>query len=141
MNVLNSCSNDLCQKPPRMKTDGQIFLDRLASSSAEGFKVRFSKISTRLGLGVSLRGTELSLLYRATFYAVLCNIAFNGVGGCRGQIKPNREANRISLERKFMAAREKFWACAGWRALPAAQKGSIRSIFLHVFLTEDNLAW
>jgi hypothetical protein len=123
-----------------MKTDGQIFLDRLACSSAEGFKMRFSKISTRLGLGASFRGSELSLLYKSAFYAALCNIAFNGLGGCDGQIKPSREANRISLERKFMAAREKFWACAGWRALCAAQKESIHNIFLRVFLTEDNLA-
>jgi len=124
-----------------MKTDGQNFLDRLANSSAEGFEVRFSKISSGLDLGASLRGSELSLLYQAAFYSALCNIAFNGLGGCDGQIKPSRELNRLSLERKFMAARDKFWGCAGWRTLPATQRESIVSIFLHVFVIEDNLAW
>lgn len=123
-----------------MKTDGQFFLDRLAGSSAAGFKLRFSKISTRLGLGVSLRGSELSLLYKAAFYAALCNIAFNGLGGCGGQIKPGREANRINLERKFMVSCGKLWTCQGWRALPATQKESIRNIFLNIFVTADNLA-
>ena len=124
-----------------MKTDGQRFLDRLAASSTEGFELHFSKISSRLGLGVSLHGSELSLLYKAGFYAALCNIAFNGLGGCDGQIKPSREANRICLERKFMAARERFLACEGWRALPATHKESTLNIFLRVFVTEDNLAW
>jgi len=91
-----------------MKTDGQSFLDQLAGSSPDGFAVRFSRISTRLGLGVSLNGREVSLLYEAAFYATLCNIAFNGLGGCGGQVKPSREANRIDLEREFMAARDRF---------------------------------
>ena len=91
-----------------MKTDGQSFLDQLAGSAQNGFAVRFSRISTRLGLGVSLNGREVSLLYEAAFYATLCNIAFNGLGGCGGQVKPSREANRIDLEREFMAARDRF---------------------------------
>ena len=124
-----------------MNTDGQTFLNRLASSSAEGFKARFSKTSMRLGLGDSLCQSDLSLLYDAAYFATLCNIAFNGLGGCGGQIKPERELNRISLERKFMAAGEKLLACEGWQALPEARKKLIRKTFLRVSVAQNNLAW
>jgi hypothetical protein len=123
-----------------MNTGGQSFLNRLTHPPADGFAVRFSKISAHLGLGVCLSESELSFLYKATFYATLCNIAFNGLGGCGGLVKPGREANRLSLEREFMAARDIFWASEGWRALPATQKESIRNVFLHVVVVEDNLA-
>jgi hypothetical protein len=122
-----------------MKTDGQIFLNRLAGPHSDGFALRFSRISTRLGLGVSLKGSEVSLLYKAAFYASLCNIAFNGLGGCGGQVKPSRESNRLILEWEFMAARNRFWICEGWQALTTIQKESIRNIFLQVQVSEDNL--
>jgi hypothetical protein len=123
-----------------MKTDGQSFMDRLAGSSSDGFAAGFSRIATRLGLGVSLSGSEARLLYEAAFYATLCNIAFNGLGGCCGQIKPGREVNRLILEWEFMAARDEFSKCEGWQALTASQRESIRNIFLRVVVTEDNLA-
>jgi hypothetical protein len=123
-----------------MNADGQIFLDQLADSSSNGFQRRFSRISTGFGLGVVLDGDELSLLYEATFYATLCNIAFNGVGGCGGEIKPEREAHRMKLEREFMAARDTLRASAGWKCLSGCLMGSIQGIFLNVFVAEDNLA-
>ena len=122
-----------------MNIDGQTFLEQLASSPAKGFTPRFSRTSMRLGLGACLSGSELSLLHDAAFYATLCNIAFNGLGGCGGQIKPHREANRISLESRFMAAREQFLSCDGWHALSATQKESIHKIFLNIIVAENNL--
>jgi len=124
-----------------MKTDGQSFLDQLAGSSPNGFAVRFSEISTRLGLGVSLNGNEVSLLYEAAFSASLCNIAFNGLGGCGGEVKPSREVNRISLEREFMTARDRFWACEGWHNLTPTKKESICNIFFRILVTGHNMAW
>ena len=124
-----------------MQTDGQSFLDRLAAARANGFAVRFAKISKGLGLGGSLSISEINWLYEAAFYATLCNISFNGLGGCRGQIKPGREANRVILEREFMTSRTNLWASEGWQSLPAAQKEYVKTIFLQVLVTDDNLAW
>ena len=97
-------------------------------------------VSLRLGLGDALAADELSLLYEAAFLATLCNIAFNGLGGCGGEIKPERETSRIMLEREFMAARDNFFRSAGWKALPPTQRGSIEKIFLDVFVIQANLA-
>jgi len=123
-----------------MKTDAQNYLDQLADSSHNGFERRFSKISIRLGLGNNLMEKELRLLYKATLYATLCNIAFNGLGGCGGQIKREQEANRMNLERRFLSARDKLYGSAGWEDLRASSKGEIQRIFLRVVVVDDNLA-
>ncbi len=123
-----------------MKTDGQSFLDQLAGPRCGGFARRFSKVSIKLGLGKTLMEHDLRFLYEATFYATLCNIAFNGLGGCGGEIPPEREMKRRNLEREFMAAREKLYDSAGWEVLPASVKGSIKNIFLRVLVAEENLA-
>ena len=123
-----------------MKTGGQTFLDQLQASSRTAFPKRFARLSTTLGLGTVLEGNELYLLYEAAFCASLCNIAFNGLGGCGGVIKPEREPNRMKLEREFMATRASFWATSGWNRLPAHIKGTIQRTFLRVFVAEDNLA-
>ncbi len=123
-----------------MKTDGHDFLERLANSSPNTFERGFAKVSKRLGLGASLDGGELNLLYEAAFYATLCNIAFNGLGGCEGEIKPEREPTRIKLEQGFMEARERFFKSRGWKNLNARRKGSLQRIFLKVFIQEENLA-
>jgi hypothetical protein len=122
-----------------MKTDGEDFLDQLAGPASNGFKRRFSQISTRLGLAAVLDGSELNLLFEAALHATLCNIALNGLGGCGGEIKPERETDRINLEREFMAARDRFWASTGWKSLAAQEKGSIQRIFLTVFVAGDKL--
>jgi hypothetical protein len=123
-----------------VRKDGQKYLQRLAGPPNNGFAKWFSAISLRLDLGNTLSGYELSLLHNATFYATLCNIAFNGLGGCAGQIKPECEAHRINLEQKYMVACEKYFDSAGCDALPESARESIRNIFLNVFVTEDNLA-
>jgi hypothetical protein len=123
-----------------MNTDALNYLDGLEDSAHNGFERRFSKISTRLGLENTLIEKELRLLYMATLYATLCNIAFNGMGGCRGQIKPENESNRMNLERRFLSARDKFYGCAGWEALRASSKGEIQRIFLSVIVVDDNLS-
>jgi len=123
-----------------MKTDGQSFLEHIAVSSTNKFEVRFSRISTRLDLGQTLDARELSLLYEAAFLATLCNIAFNGLGGCSGEIKPEREIVRTMLEREFMTSRARFLACAGMKGLSVPQSASIEKIFLNVFVAEDKLA-
>lgn len=115
-------------------------LNQLSGFPSDTFENRFSRIAKRLELGATLDEDELRLLFEAAFYACLCNIAFNGLGGCQGEIKPEREANRIRLEQDFMAVRERFLDCAGWRALAAFQRGQVVRIFLNVFVDEDKLA-
>ncbi len=123
-----------------MKANGQNFLEQLAVSSKNRFEARFSRVSLRLGLGEVLDAGELSLLYEAAFLATLCNIAFNGLGGCEGEIKPERETSRIMLEREFMGARDRFFNSAGWKGLPLHQRGSVQRIFLDVFVVLANVA-
>jgi len=124
-----------------MATDGQDFLQELADSCPHSFEGKFSRIATSLGLGGAADANALSLLCTAAFYASLCNIAFNGLGGCRGAIQSDREPNRMRLERRFMAARDKFYASKGWQALSESDKDSVRRTFLNVFVVADNLAW
>ena len=121
-------------------TDGQAFLDYIAGSSNNKFEICFSKISRRLDLGEALDAKELSSLYEAAFLGTLCNISFNGLGGCGGEIKPKREMVRTMLEREFMAARTRFLKCGGVNRLSAPQRASIDRIFLTVLVTEENLA-
>jgi len=87
-----------------------------------------------------LSSDELILLFEAAFEATLCNIAFNGRGGCCGVIKPQRERNRINLERIFMAARDRFCATPGYQALGPSYKVSIYQTFLTVAVADENLA-
>ena len=124
-----------------MKVEGQQFLDLLATFPPRSFERDFSKTSKRLGLGVVLSQQDLELLLDAAFSAGLCNIAINGLGGCRGEIKPQRELNRIWLEQEFMAARDAFYACPGWNVLRPSQKASIARIFLRVQVSKEKLAW
>ena len=123
-----------------MKTDGQDFLQQLAGFPPKTFEGRFLKASIRLGLGADLAADELSLLYRAAFRAALCNIALNGLGGCEGQIRPEQERSRIRLEREFMTARDRIYACFGWKTLRKSQKESVERILLQVRVEERNLA-
>jgi hypothetical protein len=125
----------------RLRAEGQQFLDLLAAFPPKSFENDFSRISKRLGLGRVLGHEELVLLLGAAFSAGLCNIAINGLGGCRGIIKPERELNRIRLEQEFMAARDAFYACAGWTELQPSQKASIERIFLRVKVNKEKLAW
>ena len=123
-----------------MMTTGEEYLEELAGFPQKTFPSRFSRIATRLQLGMALDGTELEWLYEAAFAAALCNIAFNGLGGCGGRIKPEREPNRRRLETEFMAARDKLYACPGWQALPPFVRLPIQRIFLRIYVNEDNLA-
>jgi hypothetical protein len=123
-----------------METDGNAFLEHLSISSSNRFQSRFSRVSLRLGLGQSLNAEELHLLYEAAFLAALCNISFNGLGGCGGEIKPERETARIMLEREYMAARERFLNSIGWKSLPKHLCESIKNVFLDVRVVEANMA-
>jgi len=124
-----------------MTRDGHDFLRELASFPPNSFEGRFFSMSTTSGLGAALSESEVMLLYEAGFYATLCNISFNGLGGCAGMIKPEREGNRIRLEQAFMAAREALYAAPGWVALPAPTRDSVREKFLSVHVAADSLAW
>ena len=121
-------------------TTGERYLSELAGFPPKTFPRHFSSRATRLRLGRALGRTELRWLYEAAFVATLCNIAINGLGGCDGSIKPEREPNRRRLEREFMAARDKLYGCAGWHALPPFVRHPIQSVFLRVSVNEDNLA-
>ncbi len=123
-----------------MKTDGHDFLEQLAAFPAKSFEGRFLKASTRLGLAGFFNSEELSVLYRAAFRTSLCNIAFNGLGGCENVILPEGEPNRRRLEYEFMKARQRFFASAGWKSLTAGKKERIRKSFLTVRVAEENLA-
>jgi hypothetical protein len=113
---------------------------RPTGSSTDGFVRRFAEIADLLGLAQNLDKAELDLLREAAFLATLCNIAFNGLGGCAGTIKPEREITRIRLEWRFMAARDEFQASAGWRRLSAVDKQEVQSVFLKVVVAQENLA-
>lgn len=123
-----------------MKSDGQDFSEELESCSRQGFKSRFGQICGRMGLDGGLSRSELSRLYEAAFLAALCNVSFNGLGGCGGVIKPERESTRRRLEQAFMNARENLFHCPGWQALPHARQKSIQAVFLTVLIAEENLA-
>jgi len=123
-----------------MRADGHDFLSRLENFPLNSFAGRFLANSIRLGLGAALDANELGMLHRAAFLAALCNIAINGLGGCSGEINPSREITRISLEWSFMAARDKFFASAGWRALSECHQGLIHERFLKVAVADQNLA-
>ena len=123
-----------------MITTGEAYLKELALFPPKTFPNRFSGIATRLHLGTAMDRTELKWLYDAAFRATLCNIAINGLGGCGGRIKPEREPNRRRLEREFMVARDKLYASAGWQALRPLVRHPIQTVFLRISVNEDNLA-
>jgi len=122
-----------------MKSDGKKFLAELAVFAPNSFETTFARSAARLGLGTALSRAELILLYAAAYQATLCNIAFNGLGGCGGHIKAEHEPGRSRLEREFMAVRNQLFACAGWHNLPAARRSSVQRTFLRVEVNPDKL--
>ncbi|MGH7973695.1 MAG: hypothetical protein ACREIC_33675 [Limisphaerales bacterium] len=80
------------------------------------------------------------MFYEAALYASFCNMAFNGFGGCKGEIRPENETNRTGLELQFMAARDRFFASEGWSALTPLQRLAIKRGILKVSVAEHNLA-
>ena len=124
-----------------MRKDGQDFLDALAEFPPRTFESNFSTVSRRLGLGRRLSGGELNFLFQAAFKAALCKIAFNGLGGCGGRIKPEMERYRTKLENEFMAAKAEFFDGDGWRTLTDAERAAVEDFFLRVEVTESNLAY
>ncbi len=123
-----------------MQTDDKKFLQSNESTRPCGFGQRFFTAANLLGLTAKLNQEELSLLHDAAFGAALCNIAFNGLGGCNGQIKPQRENHRRNLETRFMTARNAFYASAVWKHLPSCLRSDIERVFLTVRVTDSNLA-
>jgi hypothetical protein len=115
-----------------MRIKGHDFLKQLRGFPPNTFENKFSHGAFRLGLGSSLNPEELDFLLAAAFLAALCNVSFNGLGGCGGKIKPEREGHRRALEAKFMAARDKLRASAGWRQLPRGKCAAIQRRFLTV---------
>jgi hypothetical protein len=125
----------------QLNTSGQEFVSLLASFPKNTFESSFARSATRLELAIELDRDELALLFDAALRARVCYIAFNGLGGCRGEIKPEREVHRIQLERDYMAARDAFFATSGWQSLLPARRGMIHSAFLEVSIRPDRLAW
>lgn len=120
-------------------TAGQAFLDNLANVNKNGFPGRFTQIANRLRLGTLLSDFDLNLLYHAAYTATLCHIAFNGLGGCAGQIRPDRELNRIALEQSFMRARHALELSTGWQALSPSIKEAVHRTFLTAFVEDTHL--
>jgi hypothetical protein len=124
-----------------MEPDSQESFEDLASDSQRlGFKTRFRRIAGGLGLNIGLNQNELARLYEAAFLAALCNISFNGLGGCGGTIQPEKEPTRWRLEQAYMDACQKFYRCKGWKALTPAQRKSVCAVFLAVEVSDENLA-
>ena len=123
-----------------MHSDGNLFLEHLANFPRYSFEGRFLNTSNALSLGTQLTADELKLLYEAALYASFCNIAFNGLGGCQGEIRPDQETNRTGLELQFMAACDRIRACEGWRRLRPTQREQVEKDLLRVFVDESNLA-
>ena len=100
----------------------------------------FERIAERLRLPDYLNAAELELLRSAAFEAALCNIAFNGLGGCAGVIRAERESYRLRLEHRFMSARARLHHSAGWQRLPQFTRTSAENVFLSVKVQERNFA-
>jgi hypothetical protein len=126
-------------REPNMNADDTDFLVQSFSPRPNPFEHRCSRIASSYGLDAALAQEDLILLYRAALLAALCNLSFNGSCVCGGEIKAEGEPARRELEQTFMAARDAFLTCEGWRALPDFQKGVTQRIFLNVFVTEENL--
>ena len=126
--------------PRSMKLNGLVFLAELADYPANSFERRFAKISTRLGLGARMTREDLTKLFDAAFYACLCNISFNGLGGCEGEIRLENELNRIRLEQQFMHMRKEFFRTAGWQRLVPSKQKQLEKTFLEVAVADENLA-
>lgn len=120
--------------------NGQQFLEKLAEFPSDTFEFYFAQVADSLFLGEVMGAEDLRCLSEAALLARLCNIAFNGLGGCNGEIKPERECNRISLEQSFMSRKEKLGDCAGWTSLSSFQRETAARFFLNVSVAEDNLA-
>jgi hypothetical protein len=118
-----------------MGIKGHDFLEQLRGFPPNTFERKFSHGAFRLGLGFILNADELDFLLMAAFLAALCNISFNGLGGCDGEIKLEREGHRRALEAKFMDARDKLRATAGWRQLSPPERAAIQRRFLTVTVT------
>jgi hypothetical protein len=123
-----------------MKKDGSDFKRRSARRLARNSVRNAVNTSRRLDLRALFNRNELDALYRAAYYATLCNIAFNGLGGCQGQIKPEREQNRIELEQTFTAARNNLYQTTGWKKLSTHLKDAIHRVYLQVAVAEERLA-
>jgi hypothetical protein len=124
-----------------MKNDGQTFLEELGHCPPNTFERRFSVVSGKLGLGTTWERNELQLLYEATLSATRCNLMFNDAGAPAGKTgRPHNESNRTRLERDFMAACDILFASPGWQALSEARQKLLRTIFLGVCVTDQNLA-
>lgn len=123
-----------------MDDDCPDFFDEMTSCRRPDFKTRFARTLRRLGLNAGLTREELSRLYEAAFLGALCNISFNGLGGCGGEIRAEKEPTRRRLEQAFMDARQNFYRCSGWKTLTAERRKSIESVFLTVEVGDENLA-
>ena len=123
-----------------MKTDGQQFLEEMARLPEKTFDHRFAETSAGLGLGEVFDRNELKLLYEASWRALVCNLAINGIGALDGKVRPEDEAERRYLETEFMDARELFYASPGWQNLSRCEQTPIENCFLRVLVLEDRLA-
>jgi len=123
-----------------MSASGYRYLQELARFPSGTFEYHFSKVATGLELSATTDEGELDRLYAAALSARLCYIALNGLGGCKGQIKPELERHRISLEQEFMRRRKVALDCAGWKKLAVSVRREAERIFLNVRVNECNLA-
>ena len=123
-----------------MNADDPDFLEKAAVYSPSKFEKIISRVAVRLKLDRTLNQSELALLCQASFCAFLCNVAFNGLGVCRGKIKPEREPKRLEFEQNFMSARARLFVSCGWQRLSPAVRKRLESTLLRVEILEENLA-
>lgn len=120
--------------------NGQWFLQKLSEFPFDSFEYYFSQVAESLCLGEVMGAADLHRLADAASLARHCNIAFNGSGDSYGDIKPERELNRVMLEQKFMASMAKLRCCAGWNSLSRFHRETAAQFFLEVSVAEDHLA-
>jgi hypothetical protein len=120
--------------------NGQWFLQKLSEFPFDSFEYYFSQIAESLCLGEAMGAADLHRLSEAASLARDCNIALNGSGDSYGEVKPERELDRIVLEQKLMASMAKLRDCPGWNSLSRFQRETAACFFLEVSVAEDHLA-
>lgn len=122
-----------------MSASGQRFLELLSAFPPGSFEYRFSGVATRLRLSAVMDYKDLDFLFEAALFARLCNVSFNGLGGYKGELKPERERFRRTVEHEFMARKARLLDCPGWKSLPISQREAAEKIFFNVLVAEANL--
>jgi hypothetical protein len=124
-----------------MKSEAHEFLESLKALPPNLYEYHFSTLLEELGLADCFDRNELILLCEAAIRASLCQRAFNELENRVGNYNQEPEANRVQLEREFMAARDVFYGSPGWQNLEESSQAIIEKAFFSIEVEEKCLAW